>query len=547
MKRPLLLALAMTLFISPSLVAQASANQPVASSGKEFLVPQKEVDGHWIGQEDALIEEVTVTHRGRRYRRLDVGVSGTLSGWVVKEGPRLNHFVSAPEFAFTQSGNHYRRFHGILRHEASKGSGLTILYPEDPAAWNQKLFVTVHGSGGSFEGGSLRPWNELYDSSQPLVDISKYEKLMLDRGYAVAKTRRNGGSPGDYPVTLDSGEIVQGRNLNVHTGLLLGFARLAENLLEARLGETPRRTYWYGHSGGAMNGRLVNYIPGINADENGGPIIDGFLNDDSGGGRFLPVLMKDGQDILLLTDEERSRFVETIEISHQLYSRDLAVPDLPEFMSGVFLVNKRLTARVLLEKGLGDKVRMYEVRGISHQGGEYLEDGRNGDIVILDLSRVMGALIDRLDAWVEEDLTPPPTRSDWLELADLNGDGVIENQAIALPELACPLGLYHQYPVSRGAGGAGQTGFVLFDGRSLEPLDGRGVFVDMNLNRYLDQRESVEEAWHRLDLLKPGESFTRSRYRQCIQETVDQLRRAGLMTQGVADLYMKEAVVVEFP
>ena len=40
MKRPLLLALAMTLFISPSLVAQASANQPVASSGKEFLVPQ---------------------------------------------------------------------------------------------------------------------------------------------------------------------------------------------------------------------------------------------------------------------------------------------------------------------------------------------------------------------------------------------------------------------------------------------------------------------------------------------------------------------------
>jgi hypothetical protein len=545
MKRQLLFALAAVLLMNPSLGAQS--NQPVSSSGKEFLVPQIEIHGQWIGQEDALIKEVTVTHRGRRYRRVDVGVSGTLSGWVVKEGPRLNHFVSAPEFAFTQSGNNYRRFHGILRYEASKGSGLTIIYPEDRPDWNQKLFVTVHGSGGSFEGGSLSPWNELYNPSEPLVDISKYEKLMLDRGYAVAKTRRNGGSPGDYSVTLDSGEIVQGRNLNVHTGLLLGFTQLAENFLQVRLGETPGRTYWYGHSGGTMNGRLVNYIPGINTDENGRPIIDGFLNDDAGGGRFLPILMKDDKDTLLMTNEERNRFIRTIEISHQLYSRDLGVPDLPEWMSGVFLVNKRLTARILQEKGLGDKVRTYEVRGISHQGGEYLEDGRDGDIVILDLSRVMGALIDRLDAWVEEDLTPPPTRSDWLELSDLNGDGINENPALALPELSCPLGLYHQYPRSLGTGGVGQTGFALFDGTSLEPQDGRGVFVDMNLNRYLDQRESVEEAWQRLGLLESGESFTRSRYQQCVQKTVDQLRKAGLMTQRVADLYLKEATEVEFP
>ena len=547
MKRQILLVLATTLLISPSLLAQRSPNQPVPSSGKKFLVPQKQVDGKWIGQEDALIEEVTVTHGGRRYRRVDVGVSGTLSGWVVKEGSRLNHFVSAPEFAFTQSGNHYRRFHGILRYEASKGSGLTIIYPEDRTAWNRKLFVTVHGSGGSFEDGSLRPWNELYNPLQPLADISKYEKLMLDRGYALAKTRRNGGSPGDYPVTLDSGEIVQGRNLNVHTELLLGFAQLAENLLQDRLGETPLRTYWYGHSGGAMNGRLVNYIPGINADENGRPIIDGFLNDDSGGGRFLPVLMKNGKDTLLLADEAQNRFVQTIEISHQLYSRDLEVPDLPEWMSGVFLVNKRLTARILRDKGLGDKVRMYEVRGISHQGGEYLEDGRDGDVVILDLSRVMGALIDLLDDWVENDVAPPPTRSDWLELGDLDGDGVNENPAIALPELSCPLGLYHQFPRSLGTGGAGQTGFALFDGQSLEPLDGRGVFVDMNLNRYLDQRESLEEAWQRLGLLKSGETFTRSRYQQCVKETVDQLKKARLMTQRVADLYMQGAAEVEFP
>ena len=167
--------------------------------------------------------------------------------------------------------------------------------------------------------------------------------------------------------------------------------------------------------------------------------------------------------------------------------------------------------------------------------------------MILDLSRVMGALIDLLDDWVEKDVAPPPTRSDWLELGDLDGDGVNENPAIALPELSCPLGLYHQFPRSLGTGGAGQTGFALFDGQSLEPLDGRGVFVDMNLNRYLDQRESLEEAWQRLGLLKSGETFTRSRYQQCVQETVDQLKKARLTTQRVADLYMQEAAEVVFP
>ncbi len=168
---------------------------------------------------------------------------------------------------------------------------------------------------------------------------------------------------------------------------------------------------------------------------------------------------------------------------------------------------------ILREKGLGDKSRMYEVRGISHMGGEYLEDGRDGDVTILDLSSVIDALIDVLDNWVEKDIAPSPSKSDWLELGDVDADGVIENEAIALPDVACPLGLYYPYPPSRGENGVGWTGFASFDGQSLEPLDGRGVFVDMNLNRYLDHRESVDQAWHRLGLLTPGEKFSRSNTR----------------------------------
>ncbi len=308
-----------------------------------------------------------------------------------------------------------------------------------------------------------------------------------------------------------------------------------------------------------MNGRLVNYVRGVNVDENGGPIIDGFLNDDSGAGLYLPVLEENGRDTLFVTEKERQRFVKTIEISHQLYNvrRSLQQRSGPQWVSQVLQVNKRMNAKILREKGLGDKIRMYEVRGVSHHAGGYdsardlasrgISLGNDSDVVLLDLSRLMDGLIDLLDNWAEKDIAPPPSKSDWFELGDVDGDGVFENEAIALPEVACPLGLYYQYPPRRGEGGMGWTGFAPFDGQSLEPLDGRGVFVDMNLNRYLDHRESVDQAWHRLGLLKPGEKFSRSEYQACVEDAVGKLKKEKLITERVAARYIQQASGVDFP
>jgi len=543
--------LALWAISSPVLWGQAaSVSQPISSSGTEFRAPTKEVNGKLIGQEDVLIQEVVLADSGHRYRRLDVGVSGTVEGWAVKQDLPMPELASAPDFIYPQGGIHTPRFHGTLRYEASKGTGMTLIYPETGTAWNRKLFVTVHGSSGSFRQGTLKSWNKLLDPSQPLEDISKYERLMLDKGYAIGKTRRNASRTGDYPVLLDDGDILDRWNLNTHTGFILDLVQLAENLLKDRLGERPLRTYWYGHSAGGMIGRLINYKPGENFDESGEPIINGFLNDDSGGGMYLPVLEVNGRDVLFVTEKERQRFVKTIEITHQLYIRrwnSNSSRNFPRWVSPGFLMNKRMNAKILKEKGLGDKSRMYEVRGISHMGGEYLEDGRDGDVTTLDLSRIIDALIDVLDKWVEQDIAPPPSKSDWFELGDIDGDGVIENEAIALPELACPLGLYYPYPPSRGESGVAWTGFAPFDGQSLEPLDGRGVFVDMNLNRYLDQRENVDQAWQRLGLLKPGEKFSRSRYQTCVEASVARLQQEKLITQRVAAQYLQEAAQIQFP
>ena len=69
----------------------------------------------------------------------------------------------------------------------------------------------------------------------------------------------------------------------------------------------------------------------------------------------------------------------------------------------------------------------------------------------------------------------------------------------------------------------------------------------MNLNRYLDNREGVEQAWQRLGLLEPGESFSRSKYQACVQASVAKLQQDKFITDRIAALYIEEAAKADLP
>jgi len=109
--------------------------------------------------------------------------------------------------------------------------------------------------------------------------------------------------------------------------------------------------------------------------------------------------------------------------------------------------------------------------------------------------------------------------------------------------VACPLGVYYIFPEGLGSGRrAGQeTAFAEFDGINLEPLDGRGEFVDMNGNRVRDRRETVTQAWTRLGLLKPGEKLTHGGYAACVAAAATKLAQEGLLPARLAAYYVKKA------
>ena len=541
--RAVLMILGVSLFLSEAGVAQEkqeSAKFKDAVSCDEFSAATKQIMGKPVGVEECRIisEETVFSIKGHKFRRVEMRITGTVDGWASTEkGSRAIYFTDGPDFVFTQSGLTGPRARAIARYESSTGHGMTIFYPEDSRHWNGKLYMTAHGAGSYGAIGTLMPRdpNAKFNSLQ---NVNRYATLLIDKGYAVAHTMRSSDrTRGDVSVTLEDGTTLK-NNLSSHAGLMTSWTALAQNFISKRVGSKAKRTYFYGHSAGGFLGRLINYQPGANADAGGKPIFDGFLIDDAGSGLWLPKLVVNNQDILFTTDQERQRFVKQIDITHLLYAGE----------TGDFLQNKRENARLLREKGLEAKHRMYEIRGVSHFDAGQVS---RRDLVFqtLDLTGIFDALIDRMDAWVEKDAPPPATKADVVEPGAANKNGKDKNSAVALPEVACPLGVYYIFPpaLDPGRRGGQETAFAPFDGANLEPLDGRGIFVDLNGNGVRDKRESVSQAWQRLGLLKPGQKLTQAVYSACVNAAASKLVKDGLLPKKVGEFYLEQANKARLP
>lgn len=506
-----------------------------AAPCNEFAQTAKQVMNQAVGVEQCHIvsEETVFNANGHKFRRVEIRLSGGVEGWASREkGSRAIYFTDGPDFVLTQSNLTGPRSPGVGRYEASTGHGMTIFYPEDARTWNGKLFITAHGAGSYGAVGSLIP-RDPNNKFNPLTGINRYIGLLIDKGYAVAHTMRSSDRlRGDVTITLEDGTKLSNYNLSSHAGLILSWGQLARTLVSKRIGGHPKRIYFYGHSAGGFLGRQINYQPGANMDADGKPFFDGFLVDDAGGGLWLPKLIVDGKDVLFTTDEDRRRFAKQIDITHMLYAGD----------TGNFMQNKRENARLLREKGLASKHRIYEILGVSHFDAGQIS---RSDLVsqTLDLGGIFDALINRLDEWVDKNKAPTPSKADAAELVDKNGAGSNTNTAVALPEIACPLGIYFAYPpqLDPGRRGGQETAFAGFDGTNLEPLDGRGILVDMNGNGARDQRETIAHAWQRLGLLKAGQKMSASIYQNCVKNAAAKLVKQGLLPAKVGEYYIEKA------
>jgi hypothetical protein len=518
--------------------ATASA-QVAEKSCDAFLLAPRQVKGKTVGPKSCLMQETDGTYDGRALARVDVGLDGTVDGYLARVGNYKEYFSNSPDLVFPQTWGPREIFFGVAAYERAKGASMTIVFPRDRNAWNGKMWVTAHGRGTSFKQGQLKVWNKYVNPANAIEGLDRYDLLIVSKGYALVKTRRTSTEGlGEIVTTLEDGSTVDYAAFNDTVRYIMDFADVARNIVADRLGQAPSRVYLYGHSAGARIGHAVNYAPGLNVGRDGKRFFDGILADDPAAGTWYPVVMKDGKDVLLSSDAEKAAFVPQIDVAHQMYN-NIWEPKHPAWMSDSYLENKRNNARILRDKGI-TKYRMYEVRGVSHAGGENLTTSNVGaqrQILNLDLAKAMDRFIDMVDAWADKGVAPPPTHSDSAELGDADRDGAIEYPALAFPEIACPLGVYFSYPEST----SGTTSFAAFTGDGLEPLDGKKVFVDMNRNGVWDYRETPTQAWRRLGLLQKNAELTRDQYVACVQRAADQLRKEGFFSDKTAAAYVEQA------
>ena len=522
-----------TCVLSAVFCAAAGADVPETSCDR-FLLPPRQVKGKAIGPSSCLMQETSATDEGRGLTRIDVGLNGTVDGYLAKVGNYREYFSNSPDLVFPQTWGPREIFFGVAAYERAKGASMTIVFPRDRSTWNGKMWVTAHGRGTSFKQGQLKAWNRFVDPANAIDGLDRYDRLIVAKGYALVKTRRTSTEGlGEIVTTLEDGSTVDYAAFNDTVRYVMDFADVAKQIVADRLSRVPSRVYLYGHSAGARIGHAVNYAPGLNVGRDGARFFDGILGDDPAAGTWYPVVMKDGKDVLFSTGVEKAAFVPEIDVAHQMYN-NIWEPKHPAWMSDSYLENKRNNARILRDKGIA-KYRMYEVRGVSHAGGE--TDGWRGQILNLDLASVMDRLVDMVDAWADRGIAPPPTHSDWAELADTNRDGAIDYPALAFPEIACPLGVYFPYPDTT----SGATSFAAFTGEGLEPLDGKKVFIDMNRNGVWDSREPPTQAWRRLGLLQKNEALTLETYVACVQGAAEQLRKDGFFSDKTAAWYVDQA------
>src|SRR5262249_21185043 len=135
---------------------QAQASRPC----DDWLLAPRVVNGKSVGPKSCVMQEADVTIQGRPFRRVDIGVKGTVDGYLAKIGDYKESFTNSPDLVFPQTWGPRPIFFASAAYERDKGAEMTLVYPRDRSAWNGKMWVTAHGRGASFKQGQLKAWDK---------------------------------------------------------------------------------------------------------------------------------------------------------------------------------------------------------------------------------------------------------------------------------------------------------------------------------------------------------------------------------------------------
>ena len=142
------------------------AQSVAVTSCDSLLMAAREVRGQQVGPTSCLMQETPVTIAGRPFRRLDIGLNGSVDGVVTRTGDYKEYLTNAPDLVFPQTADSGPRFLAVAQYHRDKGAAMTVVFPSSLGAWNGKDWVTVHGRGTSCKEGNLKAWDQNLDPAR---------------------------------------------------------------------------------------------------------------------------------------------------------------------------------------------------------------------------------------------------------------------------------------------------------------------------------------------------------------------------------------------
>ena len=170
----------------PATLAQAPRATPVACD--EWLPAAREVKGRKVGPTSCQMAEGQLNVASRPFVRIDIGLDGSVEGYVTKSGEYRGYMTNSPELAFPQTADPGPPVLAFADYRRSQGAAMALYFPQDPAAWNGKLWVMAHGAGpGTDRAWDLRLKGEP-DAAAALLATSA-KQVPTRRNYSRADSR----------------------------------------------------------------------------------------------------------------------------------------------------------------------------------------------------------------------------------------------------------------------------------------------------------------------------------------------------------------------
>src|SRR5258708_2763199 len=148
--------------LDASLLAAERAPAADAVASDDFLPPLREAFVKKVGPSSCMTMQNSVTIDGRAYRRIDIGLNGSVDGYVAKTGAYKEYLTNVPDLVFPQTGNPGPLFGAVASYERDRGAAITMPSIRF-SGMEWKAFHHRDGRNRSFKEGTLKAWDKYFD------------------------------------------------------------------------------------------------------------------------------------------------------------------------------------------------------------------------------------------------------------------------------------------------------------------------------------------------------------------------------------------------